>query len=93
VDKDKTYTFTKYVALARRGWDGDATATRALAQAARKSGFERLLADHRAAWHELWKSDIVVDGDSEGAARAAFRSYYLCRTQPSARLGRWARAR
>jgi len=27
------------------------TATRALAQAARKSGFERLLADHRAAWH------------------------------------------
>ena len=77
VEKDKTYTFGKFAALARAGWGGDAAATRALAEAARAKGFDTLLAAHQAAWHALWKSDIVVDGDP--AVQKALHSdlYYL----------------
>ena len=63
VQKGRTYEFTKYAALSRQGWGGDAKATLALAKQARATGFDQLLASHQAAWHELWKSDIVVDGD------------------------------
>jgi protein-glucosylgalactosylhydroxylysine glucosidase len=77
VEKNKTYTFTKYVANSREGWGADAKADVALAQTARARGFERLLAAHRAAWAELWKSDIIIDGDAP--AQLAVRSdlYYL----------------
>ncbi|MGB6144840.1 MAG: glycoside hydrolase family 65 protein, partial [Rhodanobacter sp.] len=74
--KGQRYVFTKYVALSRDGWgdDGDVLA---LASAARKAGFDRLLADHRAAWHKLWQSDIVIDG--KPAVQKAVHSdlYYL----------------
>ncbi len=77
VEKDKTYTFTKFAALSRAGWGSDAAATRKLAESARASGFDNLLAAHTAAWHALWKSDIVVDGDP--AVQKALHSdlYYL----------------
>jgi len=77
VQKGKTYTFVKYVAYSREGWGGDATADRELARNARAAGFDALLAKHRAAWHALWKSDIVIDGDP--AAQRAVHSdlYYL----------------
>lgn len=74
--KGQRYVFTRYVALSRDGWgdDGDVLA---LASAARKAGFDRLLADHRAAWHKLWQSDIVIDG--KPAVQKAVHSdlYYL----------------
>jgi len=77
VEKDKTYTFSKFAALSREGWGGDATETRKLAEGARAAGFEALLAAHQAAWHALWASDIVVDGDA--AVQKALHSdlYYL----------------
>jgi trehalose/maltose hydrolase-like predicted phosphorylase len=77
VEKNKTYTFTKTIANSRDGWGGNAKANVALAQTARADGFERLLTAHRKAWAELWKSDIVIDGDA--AAQLAVRSdlYYL----------------
>jgi len=65
VEKGKTYTFTKYVAVSRQGWGGDAQETLSLAKAARRDGFEQLLNAHRAAWNELWKSDIVIDGNAK----------------------------
>jgi len=77
VEKGRTYTFTKYVALARAGWGGDARATLALAREARTAGFDKLLTDHRAAWHELWKSDIVVDGDADVQKALHSDLYYL----------------
>ena len=77
VEKGKTYTFTKYIAMARQNWGGDAKATRDLAQAARKTGFDKLLAAHQAAWHELWKSDIVVEGDPNVQAALHSDLYYL----------------
>ncbi len=77
VEKDKTYTFAKFAALARAGWGTDAAATRKFAESARTSGFEKLLTAHQSAWHKLWQTDIVVDGD--GAVQKALHSdlYYL----------------
>jgi protein-glucosylgalactosylhydroxylysine glucosidase len=77
VEKGKTYTFTKFVAMSRQDWGGDARATLALAEAARRTGFDQLLAEHQAAWHELWKSDIVVDGDANVQKALHSDLYYL----------------
>src|SRR5207344_2068114 len=40
VEKGKTYTFTKFIAMARQNWGGDAKATLELAKAARMKGFD-----------------------------------------------------
>ncbi|HEU4857383.1 MAG TPA: glycoside hydrolase family 65 protein [Rhodanobacteraceae bacterium] len=77
VRKGVTYTFTKYIAASRQDWGGDAKADLALATKARTTGFDGLLARHVAAWHDLWKSDIVVDHD-EAVQRALHSDlYYL----------------
>lgn len=77
VRKGERYTFTKYIAASRQDWGGDAQADRALALTARATGFDKLLARHVAAWHALWKSDIVVDHD-EAVQRALHSDlYYL----------------
>ena len=77
VKQGTTYTFTKYLAASRQDWGGDARADVALATQARATGFDKLLSRHQAAWHELWRSDIVVDGDP--AVQKAVHSdlYYL----------------
>ena len=77
VQKGKTYTFTKYLAASRQNWGGDAKADVALAEAARTTGFDALLAAHRAAWHTLWQSDIVVDGDPKVQQALHSDLYYL----------------
>ncbi len=75
VREGQTYTFTKYIAASRQDWGGDAKADLALATEARKTGFARLLARHIAAWHDLWKADIVVDHD-EAVQRALHSDLY-----------------
>ncbi len=77
VQKGKTYTFTKYIAASRQDWGGDAKADVTLAEAARKTGFDSLLARHVAAWNELWKSDIVVEGDPQVQSAVHSDLYYL----------------
>jgi trehalose/maltose hydrolase-like predicted phosphorylase len=77
VEKGKTYTFTKYLAMSRDKWGGDAKVTLNLARAARTTGFDKLLAAHQAAWHELWKTDIVVDGDANVQKAIHSDLYYL----------------
>jgi protein-glucosylgalactosylhydroxylysine glucosidase len=77
VEKGRTYTFTKYVALSRQDWGGDALQTLALARTARRSGFTELLAAHVQAWHELWKSDILVDGNASVQQAVHSDLYYL----------------
>lgn len=77
VEKGKTYTFVKYVAMSREGWGGDAKSNLALASAARADGFDKLLAAHRAAWANLWKSDIVIDGDKQAQRAVHADLYYL----------------
>jgi trehalose/maltose hydrolase-like predicted phosphorylase len=80
VEKGKTYTFAKYVALSREGWGGDARHDLALATTARQGGFDRLLREHQAAWHALWQSDVVIDGDAAAQRVVHSDLYYLLAT-------------
>lgn len=75
--KGVTYTFTKFVTASRERWGGDANEDLALVQTARQSGFDALLARHRDAWHALWQSDIVIDGDPTSQQIVHSDLYYL----------------
>ena len=77
VERGKRYAFTKYAAISREGWGGDARADLALATQARRTGFDALFARHRDAWHTLWQSDIVVDGDPQVQKAVHSDLYYL----------------
>jgi protein-glucosylgalactosylhydroxylysine glucosidase len=88
VEKNRTYTFTKYVAASREGWGGDAKTDLALATAARVGGFDALLDAHRSKWLELWRSDIAIDGDARAQTAVHSDLYYLLAT--STADTRWA---
>jgi protein-glucosylgalactosylhydroxylysine glucosidase len=77
VERGHSYAFAKYVTLSRTGWGGTAADDLALAREARARGFERLLAEQRAAWETLWQSDIVIDGDAKAQQAAHSELYYL----------------
>ena len=78
VRKGRTYTFTKYVAMSRDGWGGaNAKQNLAQASAARDKGFDALLAEHENAWHNLWQSDIVINGDPKAQRMVHSDLYYL----------------
>lgn len=77
VQRHHTYAFTKYVALSRAGWGGDAATDRVLAQQARTQGFDQLLEAHRRAWHSLWASDIQIGGDEQAQRVTHSELYYL----------------
>ena len=59
-------TFTKLVGVAtsRDGSDPLAQARAANRRAAAR-GYRMLLAEHVAAWHRLWETDVVIQGDPE----------------------------
>jgi trehalose/maltose hydrolase-like predicted phosphorylase len=80
VQKDKTYTFTKFIAASREDWGADAKADTKLAAEARTAGFEALLGKHRAAWGDLWRSDIAIDGDARAQTAVHSDLYYLLAT-------------
>jgi hypothetical protein len=77
VQHGKSYAFTKYVALSRQGWGGDSRETLDMARRARQTGFDALLEAHRAAWHELWQSDVRVDSDPQAQLALHSDLYYL----------------
>src|ERR1700722_5189819 len=80
VHKDQIYTFTKFIAASREDWGGDAKADLALATSARAAGFDALLDKHRAAWADLWRSDIAIDGDARAQTAVHSDLYYLFAT-------------
>ncbi len=65
LQKGKGYTFTKYVAASREGWGGLKDSVVSWAVDARRQGMAALLSRHEAAWHDLWKSDIVIEGNAK----------------------------
>jgi protein-glucosylgalactosylhydroxylysine glucosidase len=77
VEKGRTYAFTKYVAMSREKWGGNASADLALAREARDRGFDNLLNEHRAAWDALWQADILIDGDARAQQAVHSELYYL----------------
>ncbi|GGA49712.1 kojibiose phosphorylase [Dyella nitratireducens] len=77
VHKGQTYIFTKYVAISRDAWGGDAKQDLALATHARTQGFDALLQHQADAWHALWQSDIVIDGDAKAQQIVHSDLYYL----------------
>jgi trehalose/maltose hydrolase-like predicted phosphorylase len=88
VEKNRTYTFSKFVAASREAWGGDAKEDLALATSARAGGFDRLLNAHRAAWRDLWRSDIAIDGDAQAQTVVHSDLYYLLATStPDTRWG------
>jgi trehalose/maltose hydrolase-like predicted phosphorylase len=80
VQKDKTYIFTKFIAASRADWGGDAKADLKLATEARGAGFDQLLERHSAAWRDLWRSDIAIDGDARAQTAVHSDLYYLLAT-------------
>src|ERR1700722_11290197 len=80
VQKDKTYTFTKFIAASREDWGGDSKSDLALAREARKAGFDTLLDEQRVAWRDLWRSDIEIDGDARAQTAVHSDLYYLLAT-------------
>lgn len=77
VRKGQSYRFAKFVAASRERWGGDAKDDLALATKARDQGFDALLSAHRDAWHRLWQSDIVIDGDAKAQQIVHSDLYYL----------------
>jgi protein-glucosylgalactosylhydroxylysine glucosidase len=77
VQQGRSYTFTKFAAMSRAGWGGDARQDLTLARAARARGFDELLARQQSAWHALWRSDIEIDGDPKAQQVAHSELYYL----------------
>lgn len=65
VQRNHRYRFTKFVAASTAGWGGNAADDLAAAQNARQRGLSSLLGEQAHAWHELWRSDILVGGNSE----------------------------
>src|SRR5450631_121491 len=80
VVKGRTYTFTKFIAASREEWGEDAKVDLELATTARRRGFDALLEEHRAAWLELWKADITIDGDARAQTAVHSDLYYLLST-------------
>lgn len=77
VRKGHRYRFAKFAAISRADWGGDAQADLALATQAREQGFDALLGAQQEAWHALWKSDVVIDGDPAAQRIVHADLYYL----------------
>jgi len=77
VQRGHTYVFTKYIAVSRAGWGGNATEDLALAREARAGGLERLLQQQRAAWDALWDADVLIVGDAQAQQVVHSELYYL----------------
>ena len=77
VRQGRTYTFSKFVAMSRSGWGGDAQTALALARKARDDGFDALHTAHQKAWATLWQSDIEIAGDEKAQRLVHSDLYYL----------------
>lgn len=64
--ENKPYTFYKYIGVAssRNASDPLMVATAAL-DSTKNRPYESIFQDHARAWHELWKTDIEVEGNPE----------------------------
>lgn len=72
------YTFTKYAATIVGTYGGrPQERARQAALSARRAGWQALLTANASAWHKLWESDIVVEGDPKLQRAIHSMLYYL----------------
>jgi trehalose/maltose hydrolase-like predicted phosphorylase len=78
VNIGETYVFVKYVAVATGSSEQPVLheAQRTVRLAA-EQGYEKLLQEHQHTWENLWRSDIVIEGDPEAQRAAHAALYYL----------------
>lgn len=78
VRKDKTYSFTKFVAIVASHDEADpAGEAGKIARDAEQSGYAQTLRSHEAAWQRLWQTDIRIQGDREAERTVHAAMYYL----------------
>lgn len=78
VRRGSEFVLTKYagVQLMRKGENGKKPAI-FLSEDARWVGFEKLFAAHKEAWCDIWKSDIVIEGDPSAQQAVHAMMFYL----------------
>ena len=74
----RSYTFTKYVGVVPSFAAANHTVrATAIAEAARARGYDSVYAEHAGAWHRIWETDIVVEGDPELQTALHSNLFYL----------------
>lgn len=74
----ESYSFTVVAsATSTEHFDDPLNEAERLTIFAKLEGTERLLQRHQAAWDELWKSDIVIEGDAESQRAVRSALYHL----------------
>ncbi|HEX2982494.1 MAG TPA: hypothetical protein VHO28_03015, partial [Ignavibacteriales bacterium] len=78
-EKGKKYTFYKFVSIASEIDDGTEYHKKAIdvCKAAKTSGFDKLLAEHKEEWRALWRTDIIVKGDDDLQKTVRSMIFYL----------------
>ena len=78
-----TYSFDKVVSV-ESSQDAPDPLPRALraVDRARSRGFDTLAREHVAAWHALWRTDIVIDGDPELQRTVRAMLFHLLNSGP-----------
>jgi trehalose/maltose hydrolase-like predicted phosphorylase len=78
VTAETTYAVTKYVGIAgSHDAEDPLSAARAAAVGAAATGYADLLAEHEAAWADLWRADIEILGDPELQLQVRASMFYL----------------
>lgn len=70
----KTYTFYKLAAVVL---GNDVRRAASICEAAKQSGYPHLLKEHSRRWNELWRTDIIVGGNTELQKTVHSMIYYL----------------
>ena len=78
VKSGETYTFAKYASVASGTNETEVLReSQRAAHLAFEQGYSKLLAAHQRAWENLWKSDIVIEGDPEAQRAVHAALFYL----------------
>ncbi len=65
VKPGESYTFTKFTSLVTSAASDPSESAKQSAMLAEQAGWQRLLTTSEAAWHALWNSDILVEGNPD----------------------------
>lgn len=75
----ETYTFYKLVSIVPEFETNNDLVEEAIniVEDSKKLGYEQLFTEHKAAWNDLWQTDIIIEGDNELQKIVHSMIYYL----------------